>query len=36
MTVEENLANGEIRYIDRRDGEVKTEVIYGERSLRWA
>ena len=36
MTVEENLVNGEIRYIDRRDGEVKTEVIYGERSLRWA
>ena len=35
MTVEEQLANGEVRYIDRRDGEVKTEAIYGERQLRW-
>ncbi len=35
MSVEDNLANGEIRYIDRRDGEVKTETIYGERPLRW-
>ena len=35
MTVEDNLANGLIRYIDRRDGEVKTETIYGERPLRW-
>jgi len=35
MTVEEQLANGEVRYIDRRDGEVKTEAIYGERPLRW-
>ena len=35
MTVEEQLANGEVHYIDRRDGEVKTEAIYGERSLRW-
>ena len=24
-----------IRYIARRDGEVKTETIYGERPLRW-
>ncbi|GIT05340.1 MAG: hypothetical protein CM1200mP29_07510 [Verrucomicrobiota bacterium] len=31
MTVEDNLVNGVIRYIDRRDGEVKTETIYGER-----
>jgi len=35
MTVEEHLANGELRFIDRRDGEVKTEAIYGERPLRW-
>ena len=35
MTVEDNLVNGVIRYIDRRDGEVKTETIYGERPLRW-
>jgi len=35
MTVEDNLVNGVIRYIDRRDGEAKTETIYGERPLRW-
>ena len=35
MTVEEQLANGEVCYIDRRDGEVKTEAIYRERPLRW-
>ena len=35
MTVEEHLANGELCFIDRRDGEVKTETIYGERPLRW-
>ena len=35
MTVEEQLANGEVRYIDRRDGGVKSEAIYGERPLRW-
>ena len=35
MTVEEQLANGEVLYIDRRDGEVKTEAIYRERPLRW-
>ncbi len=35
MTVEEQLANGVVRYIDRRDGEVKAEAIYGERPLRW-
>ena len=35
MTIEDNLANGEIRYVDRCDGELKTEVIYGERALRW-
>jgi len=35
MTVEEQLAEGEVRYIDRRDGELKTEAIYGERPLRW-
>ena len=36
MTVEEQMAKGEVRYIDRRDGELKTEAIYGERPLRWA
>jgi len=36
MSVEEQLANGEIRYIDRRDGALKAEAIYGERPLRWA
>lgn len=30
------MAKGEVRYIDRRDGELKTEAIYGERPLRWA
>ncbi|MED5454080.1 MAG: archaetidylserine decarboxylase [Verrucomicrobiota bacterium] len=35
MTVEQNLANGEVRYIDRHTGELKTEDIYGERVLRW-
>ena len=35
MTVEEQLANGVVRYIDRRDGEMKVEAIYGERPLRW-
>lgn len=35
MTIEDNLVNGEIRYVDRCDGELKTEVIYGERGLRW-
>ena len=35
MTVEENLAGGEVRYVDRRDGGLKTEAIYGERALRW-
>ncbi len=36
MTVGEQLANGEVRYIDRRDGQIKKEAIYGERPLRWA
>ncbi len=36
MSVEEQLAKGEIRYIDRRDGALKAEAIYGERPLRWA
>ena len=35
MTVEENLACGEVRYVDRHDGGLKTEAIYGERGLRW-
>ena len=35
MTVEENLANGEVQYIDRSDGRLKIEAIYGERALRW-
>ena len=35
MTVEENLVNGEIRYMDRSEGKLKTETIYGERALRW-
>ncbi len=35
MTVEEQLANEVVRYIDRRDGEMKVEAIYGERPLRW-
>ena len=35
MTVEENLAGGEVRYVDRHDGGLKTEAIYGERGLRW-
>ena len=35
MTVEENLANGEVQYVDRSDGRLKTEAIYGERALRW-
>jgi len=35
MTVEEQLAEGVVRYIDRRDGELKVEAIYGERPLRW-
>ena len=35
MTVEENLSCGEVRYVDRRDGGLKTEAIYGERALRW-
>ena len=35
MTVEQNLANGEVRYIDRHTGELKTEDIYGEKVLRW-
>ena len=35
MTVEDNLANGEIRYVDRYSSELKTEKIYGERALRW-
>ena len=30
------MAKGEVHYIDRRDGELKTEAIYGERPLRWA
>ena len=30
------MAKGEVRHIDRRDGELKTEAIYGERPLRWA
>ena len=30
------MVKGEVRYIDRRDGELKTEAIYGERPLRWA
>ncbi|HJO08907.1 MAG TPA: phosphatidylserine decarboxylase, partial [Verrucomicrobiota bacterium] len=28
--------NGEVRYIDRCDGRLKNEAIYGERPLRWA
>ena len=35
MTVEDNLVNGEIRYMDRSEGKLKTETIYGERALRW-
>ena len=35
MTVEEQMAKGEVRYKDRRDGEVKVEAIFGERPLRW-
>ena len=35
MTVEDNLVNGEIRYVDRYSSELKTEKIYGERALRW-
>ena len=35
MAVEDNLVNGEIRYMDRFKGELKTETIYGERALRW-
>ena len=36
MSVEEQLAKGEIRYVDRGNGALKVEAIYGERPLRWA
>ena len=35
MTVEAHLSKGEVCYIDRQDGALKTEAIYGERQLRW-